>query len=137
MKGRIKDKIEEIEKYLDELSEIKPMALNEYESDLKTKAACERYLEKIIEAIVDLAFLIIKDEGLEMPEDDNATFGILAKAGIIDETLAKRLRDAKGMRNILAHQYGQVEDKIIFNATKEIEADVNGFIEQLWMIAKN
>ena len=131
MKGRIKDKIEEIEKYLDELSEIKPMMLNEYENNLKTKAACERYLEKIIEAVVDLAFLIIKDKGLEMPEDDNATFGILAKAGIIDETLAKRLRDAKGMRNILAHQYGQVDDKIVFNATKEIETDVNDFIELL------
>ncbi|MBI4155389.1 DUF86 domain-containing protein [Candidatus Woesearchaeota archaeon] len=134
MKGRIKDKIEELEKYLDELSRIKPITFDE--NDLKTKAACERYLEKIIEAVVDLAFLIIKDEGLELPEDDNAAFEILSKAKIIDDILAKKLRDAKGMRNILAHQYGQVDDKIVFNATKEIETDVNEFIEQLWKIAK-
>ena len=53
------------------------------------------------------------------------------------QLLAKKLRDAKGMRNILAHQYGKVEDKIVFNATKEIEADVNEFIGQLWGIAKD
>jgi len=47
------------------------------------------------------------------------------------QLLAKKLRDAKGMRNILAHQYGQVDDKIVFNATKEIETDVNDFIELL------
>lgn len=56
MNERIKDKIEEIEKYLDELVEISPSTLDRYIEDFKTRAACERYTEKIIEAVVDLAF---------------------------------------------------------------------------------
>ncbi len=132
MKGRIKDKIEEIENYLNELSKIKPENFELYKKDFKTKTACERYIEKIIEAVVDLAFLVIKDKGLELPEDDNKAFETLAKADIIDEISVKKLIEAKGMRNIVAHQYGQVDDKIIFNAvTKEIEADVNEFIIQI------
>lgn len=79
MKKRIKDKIKEIEKYLGELDEIKPRNLKEYIKDIKTKAASERYFEKIIEAIIDLAFLVIKENGLETPEEDIQAFDILKK----------------------------------------------------------
>ncbi|MBI5148688.1 DUF86 domain-containing protein [Candidatus Pacearchaeota archaeon] len=105
MNKRIKDKIEEIEKYLDELGEIKPNNLKEYIKDFKTKAACERYTERIIEAVVDLAFLIIREKGFRIPEGDKEAFDILAKEKIISGELAEKLKEAKGMRNILAHEY--------------------------------
>ena len=99
--SRIKDKTEEIEKYLQELNEIMPANYEEYISSLEKKAACERYFEKIIEAIVDLVFLVIKDKNLKMPEDEESSFSILGNQNIISEELAKRLRNAKGMRNII------------------------------------
>ena len=74
---------------------------NEYVNDPKTKAACERYFEKIIEAVVDLAFLIIKEQGLKLPEEEKEAFDILALEKIIDKELAEKLKDAKGMRNIM------------------------------------
>ena len=79
---RINDKIGEIESYLAELSGIMPKAIKEYREN-KTKAACERYFEKIIEAAVDLAFLIIKDRKLKIPEEDKEAFDILAGEKII------------------------------------------------------
>ncbi len=45
MNERIKDKIDEIEKYIAELEEIVPKHLEDYKKDFKTKAACERYAE--------------------------------------------------------------------------------------------
>ena len=60
--NRIKDKIEEINKFLDEFKGIIPSSLREYESNIEKKAACERYFKKILEAVTDLAFLIIKDK---------------------------------------------------------------------------
>ncbi|MEK6951775.1 MAG: hypothetical protein AABX29_02060 [Nanoarchaeota archaeon] len=56
MVERIEEKIDEIENYLEELLTIIPDNLDVYLKDFKTKAACERYFEKIIEATVDLAF---------------------------------------------------------------------------------
>lgn len=47
--NRIKDKVLEIRQYIQELKTIIPKELEEYESNLEKKAACERYLEKIIE----------------------------------------------------------------------------------------
>ena len=110
MNKRIKDKIKDIKTYLEQLSEIKPNKFEEYEKDFKTKAACERYFEKIAEAVVDLAALVIKEKDLQMPEKDYEAFEILEKENIIDSNLTKKLKDMKGMRNIIAHQYGDVND---------------------------
>lgn len=129
---RIKDKIKEIETYLTELLSIIPKDFQDYIADLKTKAACERYSEKIIGAVVDLAFLIIKEKGLKVPEEDKEAFDILAEEKIISEDLATKLKDAKGMRNIISHQYGNIDDEIIFESiTKELERDVREFLENM------
>ncbi|MEK6916712.1 MAG: DUF86 domain-containing protein [Nanoarchaeota archaeon] len=124
---RIEDKIEQINIFLKELEKIKPYSFEQY--DLKTSAACERYFEKIVEAIVDLGYLVIKHCSINAPEDDRQVFDILVKKNIISTELANRLKEAKGMRNILSHQYGNVDNKVVFNAiTKELPKEVAKFI---------
>ncbi len=130
MNKRINDKINEIENFISEFDEIKSGSLENYLRDIKTKAACERYFEKIVEACVDLASLIIKERNLKLPEDDSEAFDILVEEGIITKDLAEKLKDAKGMRNIIAHQYGSVDDEIVFTAiTEEIDKDVGELLE--------
>ena len=130
MNERIKGKIKDIKNYLEQLSKIKPNKFEEYEKDFKTKAACERYVEKIAEAVVDLATRVIKEKDLEMPEKEYEAFEILEKENIIDSNLTKKLKDMKGMRNIIAHQYGDVNDEFMYTAiNKEIEDDVKTFLE--------
>jgi len=130
MNERISDKIEEIEGYLEELLDIAPDNFVEYKTNLEKKAACERYFEKAIEAVVDLAFLVIKEKKLKIPENDKEALDILAKNNLIPKILAARLKEAKGMRNVLAHEYGKVDDKLVFDSIKEeLENDVREFIK--------
>jgi len=127
--SKIKDKINDVQLYLDELSKIAPNEFDDYKSNNVLKAACERYFEKIIEAITDIAFMIIVKRKLRMPEDDIDAFKILLEHKIIDEELCKKLKQAKGMRNILANQYGTIKDEIVFEAIKkEVDNDVKKFI---------
>ena len=134
---RINDKIREIEGYLSELEEIIPKNFMEYKTDLKTKAACERYFEKIIEAVVDLAFLIIRDKGYKTPEEDKEAFDILAQENVISLELATKFKEAKGMRNIITHEYGQTDDELIFHSiTQELELDVNELIKSIRIRSK-
>lgn len=127
---RITDKINEIAKYLDELEEIAPPTFDEYKSSIEKKAACERYAEKIVEALTDLAFLIIKNKKFRIPEDDADAFNILFENRIIDANLAKNLKNAKGMKNIIAHQYGKIDDEIVFEAIKEeLGKDARDFVK--------
>ena len=126
------EKISEIEGYVSELEGMMPESFEGYKSDLKTKAACERYFEKIVEAIIDLAFMIIKERNLRIPEEEKKSFDILAEEGMISAELAKKLKDAKGMRNILSHEYGKIDDEIVFTSiTEDIESDAKEFIRRL------
>ncbi len=132
MNARTREKINQIEKFVEELAKIRPTTFKQYSTDLKTKAACERYFEKILEAVVDLAFLVIREKELQMPEDDKQAFDILANAKSIAPSLAVRLKEAKGMRNFLAHQYGMINDKLVFRAiSQELEKDVRAFLQAL------
>ncbi len=127
---RISDKVSEINKFLEELASIAPSTFEEYRSSIEKKAACERYVEKIVEAVTDLAFLLIKNKKLRIPQDDADAFSILLESNIISGELAEKLKDAKGMRNVISHQYGLVDDEIVFEAiTRELVQDVNEFIK--------
>lgn len=127
--SRIEDKISEINKFLEELESIIPSSFEEYRSSLEKKAACERYVEKIVEAATDLAFLIIKDRKLRITQDDADAFNVLLDSKIIDKDLAAKLKNAKGMRNIISHQYGNIDDEIVFESiAKELGRDVGEFI---------
>ena len=132
MNERIADKIKELERYLNELAKIRHDSIEEYIGDLKAKSACERYAEIIIEAIIDLAFLSVRDRKLPAPESDLHVFDILSQNKIIQPKLSMKLQDAKRMRNILAHEYGKVDDEIIFHAVKEeLEKDAREFTESV------
>jgi uncharacterized protein YutE (UPF0331/DUF86 family) len=134
---RLSDKIKEIEEFLSELDEITPASFAEYEQDIKAKAACERYFEKIVEAIVDLVFIIIKEKRYKMPEADKEAFDILAKEQIITKEIAEKLKDAKGMRNIIVHEYGKINDEFVFNSVKEeLQEDTYQFLKQVKLFLK-
>lgn len=132
MKNKLTDKIEEIATYLEQLETIKPSSLEEYQKNFEKKAACERYFEKIVEAVVDLAFLTLKDKNIKIPEEDKEAFDLFAEKRIMTEELAAKLKDAKGMRNILSHQYGDVNDALVFESVaEELVDDVESFLVQL------
>lgn len=129
---RIQDKLEEIENYLFEIESFMPQDFEDYKDDIKTKAACERYFEKIIESVVDLTFLIIKSKGYKIPEEDKKAFDMLVKEEVITLKLAEKLKDAKGMRNIITHEYGMVDDVVVFHSiTKELVDDVKDLLKQI------
>jgi len=134
MKERINEKIAEIEIYLQNLSEVSPDNLEEYQKNWKIKAICERLCEKIAEAAVDLAFFVFKEEinkdkNIRIPKNDSEVFEILKERGIISIELCKKLGELKGMRNWLAHKYEEISDEIIFNAiSEELSKDIRDFL---------
>lgn len=134
---RIREKLEEIRKNLEELEQIIPDDYESYESNNERRAACERYFERVIEAVVDAAFLVLNEYELKIPDEDKGAFDIISDAEFISKELAGRLKDAKGMRNILAHEYGKVDDNLVFNAiSEEIFRDVNEFLNSIGKLNK-
>ncbi len=132
MENRKGDKIIEIEKYLKELESFLPSDFNKYINNIEKKAACERYFEKIVEAVIDLVFLVIKDREFRSPISDRDALNILSENGIMSLELSDKLGDAKSMRNIIIHEYGYIDDKLVFcSMKKELFCDVEKFLEAI------
>lgn len=132
MENRRGDKIIEIETHLKELESFLPSNFNEYINNIEKRAACERYFEKIIEAVVGLAFIKIKESDLKSPEFDREAFEILAAEKIISQELSLNLGNAKSMRNWLAHQYDKIDNRKVFDAINDkLFCDIRKFLEMM------
>jgi uncharacterized protein YutE (UPF0331/DUF86 family) len=132
IKNRILEKTKEIEQYLQELYEFFPEDYENYKNSLSIKAACERYFEKIIEAVISTSFLFIRLKEYGDVGDEDGAFSLLANRGSISSELAEKLKEAKGMRNIIIHEYGEIENIQVYTAiAEELKRDVEEFILQI------
>jgi len=66
-----------------------------------------------IEACVDVAQHICASEGWGPPQDNGDALSLLGSHGVLSLGLATRLRMAVGFRNVLVHEYVEVDDSIV------------------------
>ena len=80
---------------------------------------------------IALAMHWLADEGLDVPATYGEVFPVLAARGVLEETLARRLRAAAGLRNLIAHQYGVLDFHRVFIVARDEAADLLDFCQQL------
>lgn len=125
-KNRIKELLEELSGMLSDLDLICPDYYDAY-CDIKTKAACERYFEKIIESCISVSYLLLKHK-----KRSEHIFISLSELSILSHELAIRLSDAKGMRNFIVHQYALIDDELVYETIKDrLFEDVTDFIQSI------
>ena len=98
-------------------------------SDVELDAAKYRFIT-MIEGAAHVAHHISVSEGWSSPDPNAEAFGVIAGKGVIDDSLADDLAKAAGFRNVLVHQYADVDDRLVIaNLTKL--SDFDAFIEQV------
>ncbi|HDO35945.1 MAG TPA: DUF86 domain-containing protein [Nitrospirae bacterium] len=112
-------KIAELERYLGQIGEYTDISVKKYEEDWKTQRIVERTLHLMIELCIDIANHIISDKNLRMPTSYADTFRVLMEEGFIRRTLFNRLEKMAKFRNIIVHQYEQVEPEIVVSILKK------------------
>ncbi len=70
-------------------------------------------LLRATEQVIDMANHVIKKRKLGLPKESIESFEILAKAQVIPDELARKLRGMVGFRNILVHEYQQLDMTIL------------------------
>lgn len=93
--------------------------------------AIERYLQIAIEAAIDICDHIINDAGLRKPADYKDAILILGEAGILSNTFAQRFSHAAGFRNVLVHDYVDIDAKKVFDHFKNDSKDIKVFIRSI------
>lgn len=90
----------------------------------------------MLQYIIDICSHIISDDGLEEPVFLSDMAAILAKEKIIRKELEQPLKDMIGLRNIIAHQYGDIDFRILYRIVKNELKDVYIFLEDIINYAK-
>ncbi len=109
-KSVISEKLVALLGYIDELEPHISVSLDEYLSSSLLRRAVERLFQIIVEAIVDIADLILSDSGIEPPAAARESLARVQELGILSPTLADRLIQTVGVRNRLVHQYDRIDN---------------------------
>lgn len=91
------------------------------------QAAVERWLQVAIEACSDLAFHVVASEGWTPPITGRGAFASLAAHGRLDRPLSERLGLAYGLRNLLVHDYADVDRVQLASAVRSARVDLRAF----------
>ena len=81
--------------------------------------------------MIDIAAHIVASAKLGQPKSAGDLFVILAKAKILDQKLSQRLTQAVGFRNILVHQYSDIDYHLAYSDLKRKLKDLRDFAERI------
>ena len=79
---------------------------------------------------VDVAQHLASSENFGAPDSNPGALRELGSRRVIDHTLAEHLALAVGFRDVLVHQYAEVDDAIVLSAWERL-ADFDSFVSQL------
>ena len=129
-KARILSKVAELDSYIAELREVSPASFDEYQL-VEKKRSCERLLQLCIECIIDICKMFVTGLKLGLPSDENDLFSKLNAKRIVSREMAKTLREMRGLRNILIHEYAAVDDELVYSYVKTNVKDFEEFKKQV------
>ena len=106
-KERIDECVQRIRTYMADSSE------RDFFDDSLRLDAVEFNILRIIELCIDLANHVVKVRKLGIPKESRASFSMLAREGLIPKELSKLLEGMVGFRNVLIHDYRELDIEVM------------------------
>lgn len=105
--------------------------LLEYLGDDNIQTIVERKLQLSIQACMDIASYLIGQLGLTAPDEPYNVFAVLGQEGVISRGLADRMVSMVRFRNILVHDYLEIDSTVVHqNLAEELE-DFDQFSQEI------
>lgn len=124
----IENKIASIKKYLKILDRYKGFSKEEVKENIDLRGAVERYLYLLVQATIDLGEAIISFKSFRKPGSMSEIFCVLCEEEIIDKKLSDELSKMVGFRNIVAHDYEDIDYDIVYDVLENKLQDVIKFL---------
>ena len=84
-------------------------------------------MQLAIQAAIDLAAHIVTDEGWGVPIRGGQAFATLADNKVLPADLSARLRVMSSFRNLIVHEYGDIDLSVVFRLLHESLPDLRLF----------
>jgi uncharacterized protein YutE (UPF0331/DUF86 family) len=129
-RDRILTRLDELGGYLRDIRSIAPARFDDY-LVVEKRRACERLLQISIEAVIDVCALLVTGLRLGVPAEEDDLFEKLTRGAVITPSTAATLRRMKGLRNLLVHAYGRIDDRMIFETIRSQLGDFEMFKDEI------
>ena len=107
------------------------LTLNEYLENITKRRAVEREIQLIVETATDINNMILKKLKLGPARDYFNSFIDLAEADVFDMDFALEIAPSTGLRNILIHEYEEIDDKIVYNSITNVKKYYINYIKRI------
>jgi uncharacterized protein YutE (UPF0331/DUF86 family) len=124
--GVIDARLRELSRRLRRVEARKPASIKALATDEDMQDILTRNLELAIQSCIDIAFHLCGAHG-KVPTTAAEAFAELAKLELIERGLAQRLQRAVGFRNVLVHEYTEVDWKIVMRVIRTDTRDFAAF----------
>jgi uncharacterized protein YutE (UPF0331/DUF86 family) len=121
----IRRRLQRFGEYLAILERFQRYDLEAFLSDPEHYGSAERFLQLAIEASLDMGSHVIADENLGSVEQSRDIPRRFREHGRISEDLEQRWIRMIGFRNILVHEYLEVDRNIVYDVVQNKLADLN------------
>ncbi|MEK7209021.1 MAG: DUF86 domain-containing protein [Patescibacteria group bacterium] len=139
-KELVQRKIGLIQNELAHLESFKDLTFDQIAADYVKQAAVERMLERIITRALDINNHLINALATKEtvpPKDYRETFQRLADLKIYPPEFVQEVSKSVGTRNILAHEYDQVDYRKIYDSIADCLRDYHQYCQYILDFIKN
>jgi len=123
----IEARLKKLDDYQKSLQRFQGLRLTEYRENDDVQAIVERNLHLAIQTCMDITNYIIARKNLRIPDEEENIFQVLAQNGIIEDSLAKQMKGMVNFRNILVHEYMEIDNEIVHQHLNERLKDFDSF----------
>lgn len=117
----IDSRLEHLSDLLAESERIRVGGRAAYDATFRDRLAAQHAIQLAIQSCVDIGAHLIAELRLRMPDDYKGVFAVLREPLGLAPDLVERLSAAAGMRNVLVHNYLEVDDDKVWDALGHLD----------------
>lgn len=124
----VAQKLESLRRCIHRVESRLPESLDSLLGDLDIQDIIALNLTRAVQMCVDIAsHWLAEHSEATAPKTMEQTFEALAEAGMIEHELAQRMRKSVGFRNVVVHNYDEVNWAIVFSICRDHLSDFQDF----------
>lgn len=120
-----------VENHLRRIREKCTVNLEQFLDDLDRQESILFNLQMAIQNCIDIAAHILSDEDLGVAGSTNEMFYILQENGYLDAAMTEKMVASIGFRNLIVHEYGNVDLKTVYRIAHEDIGDLKIYLRSI------
>jgi len=123
----IRRRLADLQRNLQTLQQWKSVSYEDWAASTEKVWAVEHGLQTSIQIVLDIGNHLLVDLGENNVEDYSGVIVRLGTAGILPVEFSKRIRPMAGFRNLLVHEYAEVDLKEVYRILRDHLDDFEDF----------